>query len=78
MMNQFTFVVVLLISASIVEIRSMSFKHSLPRTRRTVTGLRTSCIPYLKKFCQWFTVRGVPKQFCVVRTAYICTALDQN
>ena len=51
-------------------------KESLSRTRRTVTGLRTKCIPYLKKFCQWFTVRGVTKRFCIVKTFYSCTALD--
>ena len=62
-MNQTTIklLVALLIMASICEPRSTSFKHSLSRTRRTVTGLRTKCIPYVKNFCQWFTVRGVTK-----------------
>ena len=58
--------VFLLLTPTTVETRATFSKHSLSRTRRTVTGLQTKCIPYLKNFCQWFTVRGVTKQFCII------------
>ena len=72
----FTSTIIAILLLSLSGSCSASLKHYLSRTRRTVTGLRTKCIPYVKKFCQRFTVRGVTKRFCVARTAYICTALD--
>ena len=82
-------VAVFLLSAFIAETRSTKTttatttttittlsKDSLIRTRRAVTGLRTQCIPYLKNFCQWFTVRGVTKRFCIAKTLFMCTSLD--
>ena len=45
------------------------------RTRRSY-GYRTQCIPVEKTKCQVFRVNNAEKNFCVMYTEYICTALD--
>ena len=48
----------------------------LKRSRRGF-GYRTKCIDQVKKQCQWFTVGGMTKLFCVARVVPHCTALDK-
>ena len=69
-------VLILLLTPTAAEARANFSKHAVSRIRRTVTGLRTQCIPYLKNFCQMFTFKGVTKRFCIAKTFYTCTALD--
>ena len=45
------------------------------RFRRSY-GYRTQCIPVEKMKCQIFKVNNIEKNFCVMYTEYICTALD--
>ena len=45
------------------------------RFRRSY-GYRTQCIPVEKTKCQVFRVNNIEKNFCVMYTEYICTALD--
>ena len=50
-------------------------ENILVRVRR-VTGARTQCLPYVKKFCRKFTVSAVTKPYCISKTFFSCTALD--
>ena len=51
-------------------------KLQMKRVRRGL-GYRTYCIHKLRPVCKMFTIMGQTKQYCVMKKALHCTALDK-